>query len=98
MDRQAVLDKLREYEPVLRARGVRHAALFGSVARGTQRPESDIDILINIEPGAIQDLYAYGGLKHFIAALFFDRVDVVAREALKPYLLPSAEVESIYAV
>jgi hypothetical protein len=34
----------------LRARGVAHAAVFGSVARGEQRPGSDIDIMIDVEP------------------------------------------------
>jgi predicted nucleotidyltransferase len=37
---------------ILREFGVRHASLFGSVARGGQRPESDLDLLIDLPPGA----------------------------------------------
>ena len=50
------LTVLRADEPALRARGVRHAALFGSVARGDNRRDSDLDILIETEPGALADL------------------------------------------
>ena len=35
----------------LRRRGIRHLALFGSLARGDDRPDSDIDIAVDIEPG-----------------------------------------------
>ncbi|HEV2237954.1 MAG TPA: nucleotidyltransferase domain-containing protein [Ktedonobacterales bacterium] len=37
---------------ILREFGVRHASLFGSVARGEQRPESDLDLLVDLPPGA----------------------------------------------
>ena len=63
MDSGDVIDTLRRHEQDLRSRGVRHAALFGSVARGTAGPASDIDIMIDIEPEAVRDVYAYVGLK-----------------------------------
>ena len=50
MDTQAIIEKLGENEAALKARGVSHAALFGSRARGESRPGSDIDILVEIEP------------------------------------------------
>src|SRR5271170_1332046 len=50
MNRQEILDRLRENEAALRAQGVAHAALFGSVARGEARPDSDIDIMVEIAP------------------------------------------------
>jgi uncharacterized protein len=97
MDRQEILDRLRQNERALRERGVTHAALFGSRVRGDNRPDSDIDLLIDIDPEAVQDIYAYVGLKNYIAELFSEPVDVVTREALKPYIRPLAETDAVYA-
>jgi predicted nucleotidyltransferase len=97
MDRQEILDRLRQNEHALRERGVTHAALFGSRVRGDNRPDSDIDLMIDIDPEAVGDIYAYVGLKNYIADLFSDPVDVVTREALKPYVRPVAESDAVYA-
>ena len=97
MNKQDILDRLRANERALRERGVIHAALFGSRARGDDRPDSDIDILIDLAPDAVEDVYAYVGLKNYIAAIFTGRVDVIDREALKPYLRAPAEGDAVYA-
>jgi uncharacterized protein len=99
MNRQDILDRLRKNERALRERGVTHAALFGSRARGDNRPDSDIDIdiMIDIEPDAHISVYDYVGLKDYIAGLFEGRVDVVSREGLKPYVRPAATADAVYA-
>ena len=97
MERQEVLDRLRENEHALRARGVLHAALFGSRARGDHRSGSDTDIVIDIDPAADLSVYDYVGLKRYIADLFDGPVDVVDREGLKPYIRPPAETDALYA-
>ena len=53
MDRQTIIATLRANEAAWRARDVAHAALFGSRARGVDRPDSDIDIMIEIEATAV---------------------------------------------
>jgi len=78
-------------------RGVAHAALFGSRARGDQRPESDTDILIEFDPSARVTVFDYAGLKGYIAELFDGRVDVVNRDGLKAYVKPAATADAIYA-
>lgn len=97
MDREDILTRLRENEAALRARGVVHAALFGSRARGDARPDSDTDIMIEIDPDARVTVYDYVALKEYIAGLFDGRVDVVDREGLKPYVRPAATADAIYA-
>ena len=97
MNRAEAIDVLRRYESELRTRGVRRAAIFGSVARDEAGPASDVDILIDLDPDAGLDVFAYSGLKRFIASLFAGRVDVVARCALKPDLRFPAEQDAVYA-
>jgi uncharacterized protein len=96
-DRQEIIDRLRQNEAALRARGVSHAALFGSCARGDNRPDSDIDIMIEVDPAAGIGVYEYVALKDYIAALFDRPVDVVSREGLKPYVKPAVTTDAIYA-
>ena len=97
MNREEILSRLRENETALRKRGVAHAALFGSRARGEQRSDSDTDILIEFDPAARITVFDYAGLKEYIAALFDGQVDVVNRDGLKPYVKPAAIVDAIYA-
>ena len=52
IERKRVLRILREAAPWLRDRGITRLSLFGSMARGEARPESDIDLLIEIESAA----------------------------------------------
>jgi predicted nucleotidyltransferase len=97
MNREDILDRLRENERALRARGVTHAALFGSRARGDNRPDSDTDIMIEVDPEAHISVYDYVGLKEYIASLFDGPVDVVSRDGLKPYVRPAATADAVYA-
>jgi predicted nucleotidyltransferase len=96
MNAEHVLSTLRRHESDLRARGVRRAALFGSVARGDDHAKSDIDIMVEIEPEAPIGVFEYAELKEYIGSLFEGRVDVVSRDHLKPFIRPAA-ADAIYA-
>jgi predicted nucleotidyltransferase len=97
MNGQEIIARLRENEPALRARGVNHAALFGSRARGDNRPDSDIDIMVEFDPAARVTVFNYAGLKDYIASLFDGPVDVVNHDGLKPHVRPAATADAIYA-
>jgi uncharacterized protein len=97
MKRDDAIGILQKHANDLRARGVRHAALFGSVVRGEAGPGSDVDIMIELDPNTKIGIFRYAGIRRYIAALFADRVDVVDRNSVKPHVRPSAERDAIYA-
>jgi len=96
MNRQAVIERLRENETALKALGVSHAALFAR-ARGEERPKSDIDIFVEIAPDFPMDLFQYVGVVDAIEEMFSEPVDVSNRAAMKPHVRPSAERDAVYA-
>jgi uncharacterized protein len=97
MNKQDVIGVLRRNADALRARGIRHAAVFGSIARGDARPESDIDIMIELDPQAKIGVFEYAEIKLYIEGLFEGPVDVVDQEALKPAIRTPATSDAIYA-
>ena len=94
MQREHVTQLLSGQQEELRRLGVQSLALFGSVVRGTQRPDSDIDILVEFEGRATFDRYME--LKFFLEELLGAPVDLVTHKALRPSLRPSIEREAIY--
>ena len=97
MTKDEILATLKSAEPELRAKGVARAALFGSVARGEAGPESDIDIMVEIDPAARLGLWEYVGAVDFIEEMFPTKVDVSNRASLKPHVRPNAERDAVYA-
>jgi predicted nucleotidyltransferase len=92
--REEILKLLAARRANLTDLGVKSLALFGSVARGEDRPNSDLDILVEFEHPATFDLYM--DLKFFLEDLLESRVDLVTRKALKPQLQPRVEEEALY--
>lgn len=90
MDCATALQILRAHESDLRSRGVRHVGLFGSTARGEAGPDSDVDLLIEIDEDRVRDVYAYVAVVQFIEGLYPRRVDVANRAALKAEVRPHA--------
>ena len=97
MNRSDIIIVLQAHEAALKARGVAHAALFGSVARNEQRPDSDIDIMVELDPDSCVTMFDYVDIKAYIASLFQQPVDVVNRDGLKPFVRPRAAADAIYA-
>lgn len=62
---------------------VRELSLFGSVARGEARPDSDIDVLVTFESEAGWSLLDLVAMRDELAALFGRKVDLVEEAALR---------------
>jgi len=80
---EKTLKTLRDNEPMLRARGVLHAAVFGSVARGAAGPDSDIDLLVELEAHNPCGMFEYARLRLDISDMLGAHVDLIERRALK---------------
>lgn len=78
-------DLLREHREdllaICRKHGASRVRVFGSVARGTERPDSDVDILVDAGSASLFDLAA---MEEEIEQLLGRRVQVVSEAGLKP--------------
>lgn len=94
--RQQCIDRLTEAAPYIRKEfGVKSLCLFGSVARGDNRVDSDVDICVDMPPktGLIM------GLKIFLEELFGSSVDLIRRHKnLRPFFLSRIEKDAIYVI
>jgi predicted nucleotidyltransferase len=97
MTLEQALQTLRKAEAELRAKGIVHAGVFGSTARGEQRIDSDIDIVIDFDPEAKITVFDYVDVKDDIAGLFDRPVDVIDRRGLKPDLRQPVSRDLVYA-
>jgi len=75
-------DKREEILHLAARHGARNVRIFGSVARGEARPDSDVDVLVDLEPG--RSLFDLGGLLMDLQDLLGCRVDVVTEQGLRP--------------
>lgn len=95
MNRGDVLQQLASSKPELARRyGVTRLALFGSVARESARPDSDVDILVAFDGPATSARYF--GVQFFLEDLLGRRVDLVTDKALRSELRPYVEREAMH--
>jgi len=94
MNRTQTLNLLSQHKEVLTQRfGVARLALFGSVARDTANPESDVDILVAFDGPASSRRYF--GVQFYLEDLLGCPVDLVTEKALRPELRPYVEAEAV---
>ena len=79
-----IVAELAALEKPLRQRGLTSLALFGSVVRGAAHPDSDVDLLVDVTPGAQFSLIDLVAVKDFLEDQLGRTVDVVTREGLEP--------------
>ncbi|HEY0283235.1 MAG TPA: nucleotidyltransferase domain-containing protein [Rhizomicrobium sp.] len=81
---EQTLGILRANTDLLRAKGVRHAAVFGSVARGGSRDDSDVDVLVEVDTAKHIGLFGYVAIQLALTELIGRKVDVADATTLKP--------------
>lgn len=81
---QEIQQKKKEILAVARQHGIVNVRIFGSVARGEDNPQSDIDFLVDLEEGCT--LFDLGGALIKLQDLLGRKVDIVTKNGLHWYL------------
>ncbi len=88
-------DKIADF---CRRHHIRKLAVFGSVLHGNSRPDSDLDVLVEFEPGHVPGL-AFFGMEQELSELLGRKVDLNTPQFLSPYfrdqVLAEAEVQYV---
>ena len=84
---------------VCRRYSVKELSLFGSAGRGEMRPESDVDMIVEFEPGVRVGLIKFESLAEELEALTGRTIDLVTRRGLKLWVRPGVlkDARVIYA-
>ena len=94
MDSAAVISLLQQHKPVLAQRfNVVSLALFGSMARGAARADSDVDVLVAFDGPATSARYF--GLQFYLEDLLGRTVDLVTEKALREQFKSYVERDAI---
>ena len=94
MDCAEVVKRLQQQRGKLTTLGVTSLMLFGSVARGAARPESDVDLLVEFSGPVTFDRYIR--LKDFLEGVLGHPVDLLTRKGIRPQLLPHIEQDAAH--
>jgi uncharacterized protein len=94
-ERERVLEALRAAAPRLRARGITHLSLFGSMARGEAGPKSDVDLLIEVEPNSHFSLFDLVDLQEELGELLARPINFAFASEMRPWLRAWIEEDRI---
>src|SRR5438105_15160258 len=96
MNRTDLLNALREYDVALRANGATALHMFGSRARGAERPDSDLDLFIDYDPAArIPNMFRLMQIEEEISRAVGVPVTITTRNALHPLMKDAIERDAI---
>src|SRR5580704_3741290 len=84
MTRDEIITTIRSAAPALKAEGVTKLAIFGSRARGDAGPDSDLDVLVDVEPNSRFSLLNLVGVQQIIEDATGLTVQATMRRSLEP--------------
>lgn len=84
MTRDEVLARLRPHEAELREAGITALYLFGSVARGDARADSDVDLMCDLDSAKPIGLFAFSGMQLRLQEVLDTKVDLVESAYIRP--------------
>jgi hypothetical protein len=97
MEKGQVIETLRRHEPELKAAGIVHLRLFGSVARGEASIQSDVDLIADFDRSMRLTLFAMARLENRLSDLLGAKVDLSPAGSLKERVRARALREAVDA-
>ena len=97
MTREEVLARLAQGRPDLDRFHVTSLSIFGSMARDEASADSDVDVLVELDPDAVVGLFEFARLQRYLTQLLGRRVDLATPDALHKALRASILSEAIRA-
>ena len=97
MNKKEALKKLALAHEELKEFSVKDLYLFGSYAREQAGDASDLDILVEFEPGAEIGLFAFARLRRRLSELLGKEVDLVTRDAIRTEMRDEILREAVHA-
>lgn len=95
LSREELVARLRGLRPLFERAGVTHMTLFGSRARGDNRPDSDVDLVIDVAPSVRFSLLDVVGVGHLVDDHVGLKGDVLMHRGLKPHLVAEARNDGV---
>jgi len=97
MDKRSVIETLRLHESELKAAGIVHLRLFGSVARGEASAESDVDLMADFDRSKRLTLFNMAHLENRLSDLLGVKADLASAGSMKERVRVRAIREAIDA-
>ncbi len=93
IDRDEIVERVTAHRTELKEFHVRSLALFGSMARGEGRIDSDVDFLVEFDRPI--DLFAFCDVEDFLSEMLGQKVDLVLHDSVKPLLSERIQSEAV---
>jgi hypothetical protein len=95
MGRDEIIRTLQQHMTEIRGHGVSRPGIFGSLARGQEKPDSDVDILVELDRPI--GLFEFASLQRYLESLIERSVDLAMPDALRPEMREAILAEAVYA-
>ncbi len=97
MDKGLMIARLRQHEPELRAAGIVHLRVYGSVARDEASPYSDVDLMAEFDGSKRLTLVSMGRLQNRLSDILNAKVDLSSADWMKDPVRTNAMREAVLA-
>ena len=95
LSRDELVSRLRALRPLFEREGVTRMTLFGSRARGDNRPDSDVDVIIEVDPDHVFSLVEMARIGHAVENEIGVLASIVLRRSARPAMLAAATRDGI---